>query len=54
MAAPRKLTPSQVREIREALELRRKLTHKALAAKYGIAERTVRDVMIRATYAWVP
>ena len=56
MSRPRRnrlLNADQVREIRKAVELRKQLTSKALAAKHGISVRTIRDLVSGGNYSWV-
>ncbi len=44
MATKPKLTPWQVNYIRRAVKLRRRLTMKAMAARFGVSESTVDGV----------
>lgn len=45
-----KLSAAEVREIRAAQRLRKTLTNKSLAAKYGVGTTTIADVLNRRRY----
>ena len=58
--APRKLTPDQIREIRESVRLRDELkarasrmSNSAIADRLGVHVRTIEQIVGGYTYAWV-
>ena len=47
------MTPDIVRKLRKASKLRRKLSNKALAARYNVSEASVRNVLKGSRWAHV-